>query len=349
LVESHILWFVQPEGVNLLFRQDEHESLETFFANVDLSFAESVVCGCFHECGPGRPPRNPLGIFRTFVVMRMKGVRSLREMTRLLNVDFRIWKLCLVEKGERGYSRSVLSCFSRKVGAERLRRIIDEKVVKLLKRSRVEDVDAVLDASFIKAWSIRDPKDSRKGYSDRDARVGRTGRTYGLGYKLHLSLDFKRKIPLVSIVAPANYNEKKYSPSLLEKTKQILNDAGAKLRSIIADSQYSSEKVRNMVSEAVIPYPANQKRRVKGLLRVDKKFRTHGPLNQKKKYRKRPIIEAVYSFLKNQWSLTMNKVRGLKKVTFYAFFSILNLVLTREAAENIGRPDKALSPTFFNT
>jgi len=45
----------------------------------------------------------------------------------------------------------------------------------------------------------------------------------------------------------------------------------------------------------------------------------------------------------------MNKVRGLKQVCIYAFYSILSLVLTREAAENIGRADKALSPTYFNT
>jgi len=99
----------------------------------------------------------------------------------------------------------------------------------------------------------------------------------------------------------------------------------------------------------VIPYPANQKRGVKGLLRVDKKFRTHGPEDQKRKYRKRPIIEAIYSFLKTQYSLATNKVRTLKNVTVYTFYSILSLVLTREAAENIGRPDKAASPTYFNT
>ncbi len=120
--------------MNLLPGQDEHETLETFFANVDLSFAERVVCKCFHSSGPGRPPRNPLGLFRAFIVMRMKGVRSLREMSRLLNVDPRFRKLCLIEEGERGYPRSVLSRFSRRVGGERLRRIIDAKVVKLLKK-----------------------------------------------------------------------------------------------------------------------------------------------------------------------------------------------------------------------
>jgi hypothetical protein len=55
------------------------------------------------------------------------------------------------------------------------------------------------------------------------------------------------------------------------------------------------------------------------------------------------------SFLKAQYSLATNKVRGLKNVTSYALFSVLCLVLNREAAENIRRPDKAVSPTYFNT
>jgi len=53
--------------------------------------------------------------------------------------------------------------------------------------------------------------------------------------------------------------------------------------------------------------------------------------------------------LKTQYSLTINKVRGLKNVVAYALYSVLSLVLTREATENIGRPDKAISPTYFNT
>ena len=47
--------------------------------------------------------------------------------------------------------------------------------------------------------------------------------------------------------------------------------------------------------------------------------------------------------------MAMNKVRGLGRVAVYALYSILCHVLNREAAENIGRPDKAVSPTFFNT
>jgi hypothetical protein len=290
-----------------------------------------------------------MGLFRTFIVMKMKGVRSLREMTRQLDTDLRLRKLCLVKPGEKGYTRSVLSRFIRKVGETRLIKIIEEKVVKLLKQNDAARVDSVFDASFIKAWSTRDPLDSQTGYSDREARVGRAGRSFGLGYKLHLAIDSKTMLPLACTFASANQNEQKHSLSMLEKTKLVLKQSAAELKRVIADSQYSDGKLRDAVEEAVIPYRANQKRDVKGLLRVDKKFRTYGPDNQKETYHKRPHIEAVYSFLKTQYSLTVNKVRGLGNVASYALFSILCLVLNREAAENIGRPDKAVSPTYFNT
>jgi len=281
--------------------------------------------------------------------MRMKGVRSLREMSWLLDVDPRLRRLCLIKTGEPAYPRSVLSRFIRKVGEDNLTKIIEEKVVKLLTSNDARIVDVVLDASFVKAWSTRHPLGNKKGFSDGDARVGRAGRTFGLGYKLHLSIDSQSMLPLAGILASANQNEKKHSLNILEKTRLILKQCGAKLRSVIADSQYSDSKIRKAVDETVIPYPANQKRGVKGLLRVDRKFRTYGSEDLKRKYHKRPSIEAVYSFLKTQYSLAINKVRGLRNVACYALFSMLCLVLNREAAENLRRTDKAVSPTYFNT
>jgi hypothetical protein len=56
-----------------------------------------------------------------------------------------------------------------------------------LKQNDTKEVDSVFDASFIKAWSTRDPLDNQKGYSDPEARVGRAGRTFGLGYKLPIN------------------------------------------------------------------------------------------------------------------------------------------------------------------
>jgi hypothetical protein len=155
-------------------------------------------------------------------------------------------------------------------------------------------------------------------------------------------------LPSSSLFASANQNEKEQSLASLEKTKDVLLKARKKLRSVIADTQNSDKKLRSVVDEAVIPYPVNQKRGVRNLLRVDKKFRTYGPEDQKIKYHKRPHIEAVNSFLKTQYTMASNKVRSLGNVAHNALY-IICLILNREAAQNIGRPEKAVSPTYFNT
>jgi len=279
--------------------------------------------------------------------MRLKGIRSLRELTRILDIDSCLRRLCLIKKNEGGYPRSVISRFTHRVGAETLQLIIEEKVIMLLRRSGVTEVDAVLDASFIKAWSIRNPMDNQKDLSDPDARVGRNGRSYGLGYKIHSSVEPKRILPLASLLASANENEKRHAPTLVVRTRLLLEKAGVKLRSLIADSQYSSGGVRSLVEHTVIPYMSNQ--RCSGdALRVDRLFRAHGSAAEVELYSRRPAVEALFAFLKNQYGLTVNRVRGLADVWVYSLLSVLCLVLNREAAENVGRLDKALSPTFFN-
>jgi hypothetical protein len=114
-------------------------------------------------------------------------------------------------------------------------------------------------------------------------------------------------------------------------------------RAVVADSQYSSENVRDLIeefeAEPVIPYMSNQ-RRGEDVLRVDRRFRASGPVGEVAEYRKRPAVEALFEFLRTQFGLGVNRVRLL---------SVLCCALNREAAENMGRPEKALSPTFFNT
>ena len=216
----------------------------------------------------------------------------------------------------------------------------------MLRRSRATEVDALLDASFIKARSIRHPDDSRVAYSDPDALVGRNGRGYNLGYKLHVAVDHRTMLPLATLLAPANDNEKKHAPTLVERTRSVLGRVGARLRSLVADSQYSGKALRAMVGASAIPYMSRE--RGEGVLRVDRRFRTHGPAELVGEYHKRPLVESVFSYLKTQYGLTVNNVRRLSNVSVYALLSLLCHVLVREAAECLGRPEKAVSPTFFN-
>ena len=233
------------------------------------------------HCWTRKTSKKPIRAFQNFHRHAHERRSQPKRNDQALDADLRLRRLCLIKNKETAYPRSVLSRFIRKVGEDNLTRIVEEKVVKLLKHNDAKEVDVVFDASFIKAWSTRHPLDNQRGYSDMEARVGRAGRTFGLGYKLHLSIDSKTMLPLTCVFASANQNEQKHSLSILEKTKLILKRSAARLRSVIADSQYSDGKLRNAVDEAVIPYRANQKRDVKGLLRVDKKFRPTGPKTRK--------------------------------------------------------------------
>jgi hypothetical protein len=119
------------------------------------------------------------------------------------------------------------------------------------------------------------------------------------------------------IVVSANENEKKHSISLFEKASEHV-----KPRKLLADSQYSATNLREIALEQgtlpVIPYPKNQQRGVRDILRIDRKFRSHGPQKFTRAYKKRVAIERVFSRLKNLTSLTQHSLRGLAKVTSFS-------------------------------
>ncbi len=197
-----------------------------------------------------------------------------------LDVDQRMRRLCLIEVDEGRLpevSHQPLHPQSRSRDAPTHNR--EEKVIMLLRRSGVEEADVVLDASFVKAWSIRDPADNGMGLSDPDARVGRNGRSYGLGFKLHSSVEPKLYSAVgYSCWPTANENEKKHAPSLVREPSSAGRswESRRRIRCLIGDSQYSSRKVRSLVDYSVIPYMGNQ-RCGEDALRVDRLFRTHGP------------------------------------------------------------------------
>jgi hypothetical protein len=51
----------------------------------------------------------------------------------------------------------------------------------------------------------------------------------------------------------------------------------------------------------------------------------------------------VYSFLKTQYNMAINNVGDMANVVSYTLFTLLYLFLNLEAAQNIGRAEKAIS------
>ncbi|MGA2682936.1 MAG: transposase, partial [Candidatus Bathyarchaeia archaeon] len=240
----------------------------TILSKLNLDDIEKVVKEAYHKEGsPGRPPRKPMGIFKALMVKRFQQIPSERELCRRLWKDENLRELCDLEADQNPYHPSQLSRFKRRIGPRRLQKIMNKLIRKLLNSGLISGETVVLDATFVKAYSRRDPHDNSKGASDPQARVGRNGKTYELGYKLHVAIDAKSELPLAVVAAPANDNEKKHAPTLFEKA---LRSTNKRMKLLVADSQYSCRGQREQASnsgvKAVIPYPANQMRQQKGLL-----------------------------------------------------------------------------------
>jgi len=323
-----------------------YETLETLFGKVDLSFAETVLNESYHaKDSVGRPPRNPLGVFKAHLLRRLRHVPSDRMLVRQMWKDPRLRRICDIEENEPPYGIAVLSRFRSRVGPERLMRIVDHAIETLVEKRRIKGETLAMDSTFIKAHSRRN-LDNRTGYSDPESRVGRAVKTRDLGYRLHLTVDCRSEMPIAMTMAPANENEKKHSLKLFEKAS-----CHVKPKRLVADPQYSSQSLRDAALKQgtvpVIPYPRNQQKGVKGILRIDRKFKSHGPQELRRAYRKRVAVERVFSRLKNLAGLTLHNLRGLAKITFHAQLCLLIMLFTAQAAVNTHKPGRSRSIRYF--
>jgi len=123
------------------------------------------------------------------------------------------------------------------------------------------------------------------------------------------------------------------------------------MKTLVADSQYSSRKLGEQLSahnvKTAIPYPSNQDKEKKTLLRVDKYFRTHGPACERQTYTQRGAVERVNSRLKEQLCLERHRARGLKRITIHALLCIIAMLLNVPTALRLNRPEKAGSLTML--
>ena len=327
---------------------ERHEDAVFALSKLNLDDIEKTLQEAYHQKGPGRPPRSPLGIFKALLTKRLRQIPSDRELYRRLWNDPLLRMICDIEEREKPYHPSQLTRFRNRVGLEKLDTIIVGLVEELIQGGLIRGETVAMDATFIKAYSKRDSHDNRRGASDPDALVGRDGRTYGLGYKAHIAADVDSDLPLAFIVASANENEKKHAPGLLDKTVEA---TGGRMGRLVTDSQYSSQRFRGKVADcgvvAVIPYPSNQ-RKGEDVLRVDKFFRVYGSEEERRLYGLgRSSIERVNSRLEGQVCLDRHRVRGLRNVTIHVALCIIAMLLVAVAALRLGVPEKARSIATF--
>jgi len=320
----------------------DFERLEVLFEHLNLGRIKDVLMGAYHRFGPGRPPFNPLALLRFKIVHVLKGYRSQRALEREVRVDSRVRGLCGFD--EAIPSHSTIVRFERRIGVERLKKLIGHVIDDLVSCGFIKGLKVVLDSKPLKARCRRDPKNPSRGWLDMEARLGRGVRGLIMGYKVHLACDGEAEMPLAFRVAPANENEKRYAIPLLREA------AGrVKASVVVCDKQYSSRKIRKFIvdlgAEPVIPYPKNQKKGVRDVLRVDKKFRVHGPERLRMLYRLKSAVERVNSRVAAL--LSRITLKGLKAATIQVSYAILGMLFTALTSIRIGRPEKARSITYY--
>ena len=325
---------------------EKHEDVTSILIKLDLDNIEKTISQPYHEAGPGRPPRSPLGIFKALMIKQLRCIPSDRELYRRLWNDEALREICDIEEREKPYHPSQLTRFRYKVGPERLEDIMNSLLEELVEGGIIKGETRAMDATFIKAWSKRDPVDDSHGYSDPESRVGRDGKTYDLGYKAHLAVDVDSDMPVAVVVASANENEKKHVEELMDKASLVVEGFEA----VVADSQYSSKRVRTYIrehgAEPVVPYMSNQARG-EPVLRVDRFFRTSGSAMVGRIYGLgRASVERVNSRLEFV-GLGCLKLRGLRSVLVHVLLCIIVMLLVAVAALRLGRPWKARSLASF--
>ena len=327
---------------------NECKALHDLFQALNLDFVEQALERSYGRKRTGRHPRSLLGQFKTELLKRVARIEGYDELHRLLQNDKDLCLLCDIKDGEKPYHPSILSRFRERIGPEALQQVMAHCVKQLDQMNVLDTRTVALDATFIEAYSRRDPKDSSRGLSDSEAGLRKQGGNVTLGYGVHLAADVKSEMPLAVVVEPANVNEKKAAPTLLKKT--IKRRRKHRMRHVVADTQYSSQtlrdKVKRLDARPVIPYPKNQAKGRK-VLRVDRRFRSHGPARQRRLYRKRSAVERVVSRLKIHFGLRQLRTRGLRNTLTHALLCIIALLANALSAIKQGLTHKIRSSFHF--
>jgi len=278
------------------------------------------------------------------LLKHLQRVPSYRRLALLLKRNRKMAKACGFRR--KTPSHGLFTQFRHRLGKDGYEKVFSMLLKQLLKSEAVKDEVVALDSTAIKAYSQRS-LDNKSGKSDREARVGRWRRGFLLGYKVHTACCASAELPLAFMVKPCNVNEKLCFKPLLEKLK----GRGISFKTVVADAQYDSAKVRRTVeeygAEPVIPYRKNSK--IKNALRVGHDFAVSGVRRLVNLFRKRVSIERVFSRAKEWLLLNHLRVRGLEQAFIHACLAFSAMLVVALTAVRQHKPSLIRSIKHYTT
>jgi hypothetical protein len=256
-----------------------------------------------------------------------------RRLALRLRNDHKVARACRFRS--RTPSHGLFTQFRHRLGEETYIRVFNGLTKLLLESGVIIGKVVAVDSTHLKAYSGR-AMDNRTGRSDPDARVGRGRRGFILGYRVHTVCCTESELLIAYTVAPCNENDKVYFEPLLERVHSL----GVRFNSVLADSQYNSENVRNAAewlgAEPVIPVRRDS--RVKDVLRVGRDFVAKGARRIVELFRKRWSIERLFGRAKEWLLLDGLRVRGLAQVSIHVSLSLISMLAVALSAVRQGTP-----------
>ena len=302
--------------------------------SLNLDGLSTLLWKHYHSDGPGRNPFNPLTIFKAQILKHLLQIPSDRRLAIRLKRDRRLAKACGFQR-RRTPSHGLFTQFRIRLGEEAYQLVFNQLARLLIESGTLIGRVVAVDSTHIVAYSGR-AMDNASGRSDPDARVGRGRRGFILGYRVHTVCCADSELPVAFRVAPCNDNDKLYFEPLLEKTRGL----GVGFRTVVADSQYNSDNVRNAAewlgAEPIIPVRRDS--RARRALRVGRDFVAKGSKRVVRLFRKRWGIERMFGRAKNWLMLDGLRVRGLAEVMIHVSLSLISMLAVAVTAVRVGVP-----------
>lgn len=182
----------------------ERKRLKRLFDALDFTSVQALLLEAYHQCGPGRQFYDPEAVVKALMLQLLEGLTSERVLTEELAKcrDYR--RICRFKR--KTPSRGCFTYFRRRrLGVGSFIKVFNAMLEQALALGAVKGYAFAVDST---AYSARDASNKR-GRSDPDADVGMAGRTYVLGYRVHLACA-EGDEPLAFTVQPISRNDKPF-------------------------------------------------------------------------------------------------------------------------------------------
>ncbi len=329
-------------------------SPKLLFENLDLTPIRPTLWKDLHTEGPGRPVEyHPDWDLKALMLRQLLQIPYVKDLVKRLKRNQYLRNACGYR--DKAPTEAHFTQMRKRIGFEGFRVIeawLRREALKLRESQPLTAVGLVqaacVDATNLRAWSSRSLDDSKRDFGDPDARLGRGGKGFYLGYRSVFLTDIEG-FPLGHAEAPANVNKSLMVESLLDRV--LGEDIEVEL--LAGDSGFESRRVfEALEARRMAPLVAwrSMKRRENpaDVLTVKDRIDVEGPEYKRVAYKRlRALVEGFIGRVKCRLAYRRLTWQGLENASIHVSLVLMVVYAVAITAFRIGRPELRQSVAFF--